>query len=69
MRRDPRSFLWDIQQAGEAIADFTAGLDAETFVANDMIHTVVERKFEIIGEALSQLAKTDPLLAERFSHK
>jgi uncharacterized protein with HEPN domain len=39
MRRDPRSFLWGIEQAGEAIAGFAAGLDAETFVANDMIHT------------------------------
>jgi uncharacterized protein with HEPN domain len=66
MRRDPRSFLWDVQQAGEAIAGFTAGLDAETFVADDMAHTAVERKFEIIGEALSQLAKTDPALAERI---
>jgi uncharacterized protein with HEPN domain len=66
MRRDPRSFLWDIQQAADAIASFTAGLDAETFAATDMIHTAVERKFEIIGEALSQLAETDQLLAERI---
>ncbi len=66
MRRDARSFLWDIQQAGDAIASFTSGLDAETFVASDIVHTAVERKFEIIGEALNRLAKIDPSLAERI---
>jgi uncharacterized protein with HEPN domain len=26
MQRDPRVFLWDVQQAAEAITQFTAGL-------------------------------------------
>ncbi len=66
MDRDARAFLWDIAQAGEDIVAFTAGLDAETFLENRLVHAAVERKFEIIGEAMSQLAKRHPALAERI---
>jgi uncharacterized protein with HEPN domain len=66
MRRDARAYLWDIQRAADAILKFTAGLDVETYVESEVIHSAVERKFEIIGEALSQLAKLDPLLAQRI---
>ena len=59
MHRDARGYLWDIAQAGEDIAAFTAGLDAEAFLENRMVRAAVERQFEIIGEALSQLAKHD----------
>jgi hypothetical protein len=31
--------------------DFTAGLDANIYAETDVVHSAVERKFEIIGEA------------------
>ena len=66
MRRDPRALLWDIKEACDAITRFTANQDASSFVASELVHTAVERKFEIIGEALSQLAKLDPPRVERI---
>jgi uncharacterized protein with HEPN domain len=50
MQRDPRAFLWDAQCAAEAIAQFTAGLDAAGYRASPLIRSAVERQFEIIGE-------------------
>lgn len=63
--RDPRAFLWDVQAAATAIESFLSGLNAETYAENEMAQAAVERKFEIIGEALGQLAKADPALAAR----
>jgi uncharacterized protein with HEPN domain len=40
--------------------------DAGAFAENEVVHTAVERKFEIIGEALNQLSKLDPMLARRI---
>ena len=64
MDRDPRSFLWDIQEAADAIARFAAGMDFSGYAENEVVRAAVERKFEIIGEALNQLAKRDPDLAQ-----
>lgn len=66
MERDPRSWLWDIQSAAQAIQGFVAGLDLASYAESDLVHSAVERKFEIIGEALSQLAKASPDLAQRI---
>ena len=49
-----------------AIQSFTAGMDATMYAANPMAQAAVERKFEIIGEALNQLAKLDADLAARI---
>ena len=65
MQRDPRAFLWDVQQAAGAITRFTAGLDAASYRANPLIRSAVERQFEIIGEALNRLSKEAPDLADR----
>jgi uncharacterized protein with HEPN domain len=65
MERDPRSFLWDVQEAADAIVRFTASMDSGGYAENEVVRAAVERKFEIIGEALSQLAKRDPGLARR----
>jgi uncharacterized protein with HEPN domain len=35
-------------------------LDVETYAETAVVHSAVKRKFEIIGEALGQLAKLDP---------
>jgi len=66
MRRDARAYLWDIQQAADAITRFLEGLDAATFAENELVYSAVERKFEIIGEALGHLSKVDPDLARRI---
>lgn len=68
MQRDPRAWLWDVRDAALSIGQFTAGLDAGMYGRTALVHSAVERKFEIIGEALSQLAKAQPELAARIPH-
>jgi uncharacterized protein with HEPN domain len=66
MLRDPRACLWDVREAADAIAGFVAGVDFETYAKSSLIHSAVERKFEIVGEALSNLRNAAPELAERI---
>lgn len=66
MQRDARTLLWDVQQAANAILGFITGLNVQTYAANEVVHSAVERTFEIIGEALAQLARLDPALAARI---
>lgn len=66
MQRDPRAFLWDVRESVLAIQAFTADMDVAAYTANEMAQAAVERKFEIIGEALNQLAKLDTALAARI---
>ena len=60
MQRDLCSYLWDIDTAAESIVDFTAGLTFEQYRIRDLEQAAVERKFEIIGEALKQAANHFP---------
>ena len=66
MQRDARAYLWDIRQSADAIAKFTNGMDFKGYAQDELIRAAVERKFEIIGEALGQLAKFAPDLASRI---
>jgi uncharacterized protein with HEPN domain len=66
LQRDPRAFLWDVREAALAIQSFTAGMDARAYADSPVTQAAVERKFEVIGEALNQLAKVDPALAARI---
>jgi len=63
LKRDPKVLLWDAQQAAEAIATMLAGKTFEQFDLDMVLHSAVERKFEIVGEALAQLARVDAQLA------
>ena len=66
MQRDPRAFLWDVRESALAIQGFIAGMEADGYAASDLVQAGVERKFEIIGEALNQLAKLDAPRAARL---
>lgn len=68
MQRDPRAWLWDVREAAAAIGRFVDGLDVSGYAASELVHAAVERKFEVIGEALNQLARADPALAARIPH-
>ena len=66
MRRDPRVVLADIKQAGADIAHFTEGVTGEAYLRERLIQAAVERKFEIIGEALNRLHADHPEIARRI---
>lgn len=66
MKRDPRVYLWDMREAAAEIAGFIHGMDQAGYDASAMARAAVERKFEIIGEAMTQLARLDPALAARI---
>ena len=61
--RDPRAYLWDVQQAARRIDPFLRGHDIGTYLADELARSAVERQFEIVGEALAQLAKAAPEVA------
>jgi uncharacterized protein with HEPN domain len=67
MRRDARCYLWDALKAAEAVQSFLRGRTYEAFVEDDLLRSAVERQLEIIGEALSQLAKVDPQIADNVA--
>jgi len=67
MRRDARCYLWDALKAAEAVQSFLRGKTYEAFVEDDLLRSAVERQLEIIGEALSRLAKVDPQIADNVA--
>ena len=67
MRREARKYLYDIQQATILLAQFTANIQFADYERDAMLRAAVERQFEIIGEALAQLARLDKSVAVRIS--
>jgi len=41
-------------------------MDEKAFASNELVQAAVERKFEVIGESLNQLARVDSTLAARI---
>lgn len=66
MQRDPRKYLYDIIQACKLLTEFAEGKEFSDYEADAMFRAAVEREFEIIGEALSLLARTNPDIAEKI---
>lgn len=55
MQPRKRLYLSDMINAADAVIEFTAGQTQDSFVANDMLRTAVQKKREIIGEAARAL--------------
>ena len=53
--RDYKLYLKDILAAMDGIKTFVAGMDLETFQADDKTASAIMMKFEIIGEASRQI--------------
>ena len=60
MKDEVLTHLHDIIQAGKAIQKFVSGRTFETYVSDELLRSAVERKFEIIGEALNRIHRDEP---------
>ena len=67
MQREARAYLWDISNAAESIRAFTADRDLNAYLTDEMLRAAVERKFGIVGEALSQLLRYFPQYRDRIT--
>ena len=66
MAPDHRVLLADVGRAGAETERFTKGIDGNAYARDPPTQAAVERKFEIIGEALNRLGKPHPDLIERI---
>ncbi len=67
MRREINKFLFDALQAGNDIRRYTDGLKYADYERNDQLRAAVERKFQIIGEALNRIRRLDPDTLNRIT--
>jgi|AP95_1055475.scaffolds.fasta_scaffold124478_2 uncharacterized protein with HEPN domain len=58
--------LDDISDSASFILSVTAGRTLEDYIADRLLRQAVERNFEIIGEAMTRLARTDSSSAARI---
>ena len=67
MQRDLHLYLLDIVGACDAIERFIAGKTLSSYEQDDLIKAAVERKFEIIGEAIRQARHHYPELRQELA--
>lgn len=63
MQPDPRKYLWDALRAAGFLRQFAAGKTFGEYQDDVLLRSAVERQFEIVGESLSQLAKSNADMA------
>ena len=67
MQRDAKAYLWDVENAAASILAFTSGKDLNAYQQDELLRAAVERKFGIVGEALSQLLRSFPLYRDKIT--
>ena len=67
MQLEKLKLLEDLHQADEAIVRYMQGKSFEDYLADDQLQASVERKFEIIGEALNKLYRLDAQMVEEIA--
>jgi uncharacterized protein with HEPN domain len=65
-KREPRVYLWDARAAAEAVLRFARGKSFDDLLKDDLLRSAIERQLQIVGEALSQLARADAEIAGRI---
>ena len=67
MRLEARKLLEDVRRASELITDFVSGRTVGDYEADPFLRSAVERQFEVVGEALNRLRRSDPAVADQIS--
>lgn len=70
MKDDVLAHLHDVLQAGRAIKEFVANRSFEEYANDELLRCAVERKFEIMGEAINRIRREAPeMLAQIRDHR
>ncbi len=64
--KDIRKYILDIIEAAQDIEQFVSGKTFEDYSSDILIKAAVERKFEIIGEALNRIQRWSPDTVEQI---
>jgi hypothetical protein len=67
-QRDPGVYLEDIEHYAGLAISFTTALSLEQYLTDAKTRAAVERVLEVCGEALNQLYRTAPAVAEKIPH-
>jgi uncharacterized protein with HEPN domain len=60
MKDEVLAHLHDIVQAGKALKRFVHGRTFADYTSDEQLRSAVERKFEIMGEALNRIHRDEP---------
>ena len=60
MKDEVLAHLHDIAQAGKAVKTFVAGRTFDHYTSDEQLRSAVERKFQIMGEALNRIRRDEP---------
>ncbi len=66
MKDEVLKHLYDIREAALAIKAFVAERRFDDYSKDELLRSAVERKFEIIGEALNRIRRENPSLMNRI---
>jgi len=66
MQHDAEKYLVDILEAAKDIAEFCGKISFDEYRSDKLVKAAVERKFEIIGEAMSRLSRALPSTASQI---
>jgi uncharacterized protein with HEPN domain len=69
MRHEPAKYVHDMLSSCEFLSEFTKSRTMADYEKDRGFRSAVERELEIIGEALLQLDKLAPDVAERVTEK
>ena len=60
MKDEVFAHLHDVVQAGKAVRRFVDGRSFDDYSSDEQLRSAVERKFEIMGEALNRIRRDEP---------
>ena len=66
MEDDLLKHLYDIQATASAILRFVRGKTFDDYEEDELLRSGVERKFEIVGEALNRLSRDTPTILDKI---
>jgi uncharacterized protein with HEPN domain len=66
MEDDLLKYLYDIKEAAAAILRFVRDKTFDDYERDELLRSGVERKFEIIGEALNRVSRDNPTVLDKI---